>query len=438
MKITKRIALPILAIFVLIASIGAYTNSLAQNETSSSSSVVENKTITTPKPLELKSPVIDTSIKHASVAGNDMWIPRHYKMGSYDSKGLQQQSILLRVLYPDFEPRSAKNLNYFKELGFGRKIMILMSDISQGTNSQFKLDILKKRYPSFEQQQDIYGLEHFVPSNPNEGIGTIREELFIASSKPKQISYIKCEPHVSNPFCVYLQDYLGMQIEVTFSKSYLSEWELIRNSSINLIKGFMSKPIQSQELSDDVSLEKSVHIKIAESEYLIPKRFIDSLSKRDAVEQKSVLLLTNLSNLYRRSIEQESNVSTNLKADFVQIHLQDLNKHPNGMRGIYELIRKEQPSLTKQGNEFNLLFEVPTSPQSASFNYELFTENNATSNLSSFVRCSRKREGKNQTCKHIFEYDGILFSVSYLKENLPEWKVIQQETISFLDGYKID
>lgn len=194
-----------------------------------------------------------TDIRDVRIAGVDLWIPNNYKMGSYNTKDLDQRNALLQVLLPDLAPRTEENIEGFtKGLGWGERMQILLDDFSQTTDIQYRFKKRLEITGPFEPIKNIYGFdETFKSPFPDDPKVILGADFYVNKNENGIETYIACDigKHVLDQGCQH--DFVyddKILVQISYSSRYLPDWKTIEEKTIDLIEKFKIKPLEGEPI----------------------------------------------------------------------------------------------------------------------------------------------------------------------------------------------
>ena len=212
------------------------------------------------KVLEEKHYSPNADVRHVRMAGIDLWIPNNYKMGSYDNAKLEQKSVLLQFLLPDFEPRTKMNRSEFTSgTGWQNRAQILLNDTTKSTDLQFQfnatLELQKQKVPFFS---DYEGLESMLIANKNaDEIDDryrrfIEKKLFYTRDADQIVRYIICRHLAPASGCSHYFEDQGILFKFSYSMKNLKNWKPLEEQALNLVNTFKTKkPHHVNDAEDD-------------------------------------------------------------------------------------------------------------------------------------------------------------------------------------------
>ena len=191
-------------------------------------------------------------IRHVRIAGVDLWIPRNYKMGSYNDSNIDQRNVLLQLLLPDFEPRTEKNIKGFTEgTGFGDRLRILLDDFSQTADINLRYEKRLEVSGPFEPIENLYGFDETFKSSDPDGYGVIQAAEFYVKKNENGIqTYVACRigRRVADQGCQHLFVYSSILLKISYSSRYLPDWKKLETQAIALIETLKTKPLEGQPI----------------------------------------------------------------------------------------------------------------------------------------------------------------------------------------------
>ena len=194
-----------------------------------------------------------TEIRHVRIAGIDLWIPKNYKFGGYDSEELDQRSVGLQVLLPNLDPRTKENIEGFtKGNGWANRMLILLDDFSQSADIN---RIYKKRLEltlPHEPIDNLYGFDKaFKSSYPDDPKVILGMNFYVIKKNEHIISFIECDigKRVKAQGCqqyfVYNEKII---IKISYSSRFLPDWKNLETKTIELIENFKKQPPEGEPL----------------------------------------------------------------------------------------------------------------------------------------------------------------------------------------------
>lgn len=195
----------------------------------------------------------ENQIRHVRIAGIDLWIPKNYKFGGYNTPDLDQISVGLQVLLPDFEPRTPENIEKFtKGNGWATRGTILLHDFSQSTDINYRykssLDLTKPHEPI----ESLHGFdETFKSSYPDDPKVINGSEFYVMKSGNNIQAYIMCGigKQIIDQGCKHHFIYHNkILIKISYSSRYLPEWKMLEQKMTALLDQFRIQPPQGEAL----------------------------------------------------------------------------------------------------------------------------------------------------------------------------------------------
>lgn len=203
------------------------------------------------KEIEKKEYSTQENIRHVRIAGIDLWIPKNYNMGSYDNNEFDQQSVLLQLLLPNFEPRTEKNIKEFIEgRGHGDRMQILLNDFAQTTDINYRYKKSVEMSAPHEPMENLYGFdEAFRSVHPDQVI--MGAEFYVKRDDQNIKTYIRCRigRTVKNQGCQHHLVYKNLLLSVTYSSRYLPDWKAIEVKAVALMQRLSTKPSEGEPLT---------------------------------------------------------------------------------------------------------------------------------------------------------------------------------------------
>jgi hypothetical protein len=175
-------------------------------------------------------------------ATNNFRIPRFYFSPQDVPGSTSPQTMLIHALWPDMSPMREDNKQRYAHVnGHGDVLIILVLDQSQATTLEFQLNSRQKLAAPFARQDDIYGLQFFLPTDfhASEG-GEGRQAIYVDKTDAGLRSFIRCsvDGSVPEPGCTAKFNYKGMLLDVTYGKYFLPQWREIEQATKALFDSF--------------------------------------------------------------------------------------------------------------------------------------------------------------------------------------------------------
>ena len=193
---------------------------------------------------------VQNRVRHVRMAGMDLWIPDNYKLGSYDDSKLDQQSVLLQLLLPNFEPRTKDNLSGFTEgRGHGNRMQIMLNDFYKTTDINYSYLKTFERTKPHELIENLYGFdESFRSIYPDQVI--LGSEFYVKRDGQNVKTYITCRigRTVKDQGCQHHFAYKGILLSITYSSRYLPDWKMIEAKAVTLMQKLSTKPLEGEPI----------------------------------------------------------------------------------------------------------------------------------------------------------------------------------------------
>jgi len=418
-----------------------------------------------PSPKMIADRVYTTNNKGVTVelAGHNYFLPNNYDFGGVKEKeGDIVKGMLLQVLWPNMEPRTAENMDEFRLVpGWGKRITILLKN-----KDRFKkypdafariYEMYIDTYVPVKEKPDIYGLKYKMLSRHSakgEDIGdrsdTFRQELYEEWDDGKLITFISCWHLVEAPGCKHKFEYNEILYNLSYSRKFLPKWKEIQQATVDLMndleeKAKMRRLAEGKEKLNIYKVYKGgVNVILAGYEYFLPNNYNHSGEhEKDGDMVKRLVLQAlwpDMEPKTPKNIDEFGSFPEWRRRITILLESKDrFKKYPDAFLRIYksyigtnkDYIGGNVP-VKEKGNIYGLKYRITSfhNKQSEDIGYaknrfrqELYEEW-VDGRLESFISCEHLLEAPR--CTHRFEYNNLIYKILYSKKFLPEWKDIKQ------------
>lgn len=194
------------------------------------------------------------TVRLLRIAGHGYAVPLGYIDAPLEP-GLDQDGLYLKMLWPGLEPKTQENLREFTHVpGWGRRVSLLIQDNPHRLTGerlvQIALDtrqILRNRLVPDGHE---FGLARFLPEPADPGSMKDDFEFFVDGSLKAPVLFIRCSRPgtVPKPGCSLTFAHNGTRMSSSFERSYLPEWQTIREEILGLLARFSADYTRHHEV----------------------------------------------------------------------------------------------------------------------------------------------------------------------------------------------
>lgn len=175
----------------------------------------------------------EVKIIEQQIGGKTYYVPNIYLKMS--SGSLSDDGGLIQAFYPGNIPILGDPKELWKQGEWYKNIRILFEPLGQW-NSKNVLGGHLKAVRAYKEVGKEYNLTHF---SQNESDQSFREDVWVESNSD---NYISCSEKTDEDDPVSLCKYYfyenNMKFKVTFDKTFLPEWQLIKSNVLSLMQSF--------------------------------------------------------------------------------------------------------------------------------------------------------------------------------------------------------
>lgn len=184
------------------------------------------------------------TVRLLRIAGHGYAVPLGYLDAPLEP-GLDQDGLYLKMLWPGLEPKTPENLREFTHVpGWGRRVSLLIQDnphrLSGERLVRIALDTRQILLNPLVPGGHEFGLARFLPEPADPRSMKDDFEFFVEGSLETPVQFIRCSRPgtVPKPGCSLTFAHNGARMSSSFERSYLPEWQTIREEILGLLTRF--------------------------------------------------------------------------------------------------------------------------------------------------------------------------------------------------------
>lgn len=184
------------------------------------------------------------TVRLLRIAGHGYAVPLNY-MDLPRKPGLDQEGLLLTMLWPGLEPRTPANLREFTHVpGWGRRVNLLIQDnpgqLSGDRLVRIMFDIRRSRQNQLVNQGPQHGLVHFVPMTDADIPHGSEFDFFVEGPLEAPTLFIRCSllGRVPKPGCGLWFAHNKTWMNINFERTHLPNWKEIHKNILQLLARF--------------------------------------------------------------------------------------------------------------------------------------------------------------------------------------------------------
>lgn len=194
------------------------------------------------------------TVRLLRIAGHGYAVPLNY-MDLPRKPGLDQDGLLLTMLWPGLEPRTPENLREFTHVpGWGRRVNVLIQDnpnrLSGERLVRIALDTRQILLNPLVQHGREFGLTHFLPESAVSNSRKDDFEFFVEGSLEAPAQFIRCSrpDTVPKPGCSLTFVHNGTRMSINFERIHLPEWQTLRSETLRLLTCFSTNYVRHHQM----------------------------------------------------------------------------------------------------------------------------------------------------------------------------------------------
>jgi hypothetical protein len=156
------------------------------------------------------------------------------------------QAISLIALWPTLEGRSETNVDEFMKVrGQGRRIRILVEDISGQTSFIYRYEIRRRFLGHITWNIEAFGLVRGTQTMTQDERPIQAGEMYIEGQADSPTSFIECDPEgvVPMPGCSHFFMHRGLLFQISYGKPFLPDWKEIQRRVISMFDGLVQSKL---------------------------------------------------------------------------------------------------------------------------------------------------------------------------------------------------